>query len=425
MNHMNPKTVTGLGIAAVLALVAAVAITASRKPVDETTQAAAYVLPELRDHLNEIKTVTLTGAEDKPLVTLERDGNGWTLKERHGYPAEVAKLREWLLKLADATLLEQKTANEQRYAELGVGDLRDKDAKGVLVTLDGLGKPVRLIVGNLNTRGDGTFVRRAEDKQSWLAKGNLSVGKNVADWLEKVLVDIPSTRVKEVVLRRPDGKMLRVSKQQSGDANFKVADVPKGREVASEFIANGLGSTLAALTLEDVFPATEEDPSAHRKVHKARYATFDGLVVEIEAWRQGDKVYARLTGDLDKALAEAYIQSEQAREKADFEAKQKERAANNEQKTAEVKAVDDQTGTAKRDGPKTEEPPSLAISDPAKDRQQRLAALDKEAAGLKQRFAGWTFVLPLNKFSNIDKSLDDLLKPVEAKKVGVKKSPAH
>jgi len=67
----------------------------------------------------------------------------------------------------------------------------------------------------------------------------------------------------------------------------------------------------------------------------------------------------------------------------------------------------------------------LAISYPAKDRQQRLAALDKEVAGLKQRFAGWTFVLPLNKFSNIDKSLDDLLKPVEAKKVGVKKSPAH
>jgi hypothetical protein len=64
----------------------------------------------------------------------------------------------------------------------------------------------------------------------------------------------------------------------------------------------------------------------------------------------------------------------------------------------------------------------LAVSDPAKDRQQRLAALEAEVTALNQRFAGWTFVLPANKFSNMDKAVDDLLKPAEAKKVGVQKS---
>ena len=45
----------------------------------------------------------------------------------------------------------------------------------MLVSLDGLKQPVKLIVGNYNgAGGGGTFVRRDGEAQSLLVKGNLT-----------------------------------------------------------------------------------------------------------------------------------------------------------------------------------------------------------------------------------------------------------
>lgn len=403
MKHLNSKTVLGLGISAALAVVAALIITSARKPVLETSARAAYLIPELRDHVNDVDAVIVTGAENKPLVTVEKTASSWVVKESGGYPADLGKVRELLLKLADAALLEQKTANEQHYADLGVADLGGKDAKGVLLTLQGLDKPVQLIIGNSSTRGDGTFVRHAGEKQSWLAKGALTVDKEPSNWLDKALADIPAARIREVMLRRPDGKMLRAVKQP-GDAHLKLAEIPKGREPSSDFVADSLGSVLSGLRLDDVYPAARAEPSADTKLYRARFVTFEGLSVDLTAWKQGDKNYARLDAALDTTLVDNYIQSEQARTKAEFEERQ--------QKPDEKNA------------PKQAEPPPLAVSDPAKDRQQRLDALNSELARLKQRFTNWTFALPAYRFSSLDKSLEDLLKPVEPGKTGGKRPAA-
>ena len=59
--------------------------------------------------------------------------------------------------------------------------------------------------------------------------------------------------------------------------------------------------------------------------------------------------------------------------------------------------------------------PPLAVSDPARDREQRLAALREEAAALDARFKGWVFVLPNYKFANMNKTVDELLKPLDPK----------
>lgn len=399
MKHLNSKTVIGLGIAAALAVMASLFITSARKPMVESATRASYTIPELRDRLNEVSGILVTGAENKPLVTVEKTATGWALKESGGFPADLGKVRELLLKLADAALLEPKTANAQRYAELGVSDVSGKDAKGVQLTLQGLSKPVQLIIGSSGARGDGTFVRIPGEKQSWLAKGNLTVDKDPSNWLDKALVDVAAARIQEVVLRRPDGKALRAFKQP-GDAHLKLADVPKGRELSSEFAADSLASVLAGLQLDDVYPAKQAEPPADGKVYRAHYLTFEGLFVDLTAWKAGDKNHARLDAGLDTALAESHIQSEQARIKSEFEPRQQK--------------PDD------KDAPKQAELPPPAVSDPGKDRQQRLDALNAELGRLKQRFEGWTFALPAYRFSSLDKSMEDLLKPVAREKTGGK-----
>lgn len=418
MNHVSSKNVLTLGVVSAIAIAVAVAINASHRPASEGAQVAQPLLPELREHLNEVSAISLTGAGDKPIATLEKGANGWTLKEK-GYAADGAKLREFLLKLGDATLLEAKTSSDKRYAELGVEDVKAADAKGVLVALSGLPKPAQFIVGNYNAKGAGTFVRRAGEAQSWLAKGNLNVDKTASNWLDKALADIPAARIREVVLTSSAGKTLRAYKEQSTDANFKVADVPRGRELSSEFAANGLGTALAGLRFDDVLAAKDAAPPADGKPSKARIATFDGLVVDVTAWKKDDKVQAQFAAGLDAAQAEATIAADQAKTKADFEAQQAEaakagesgKAASGDGKTDDAKSADAAKPEAR---PKAQAP--IAVSDPAKDKQQRLDALNKEVAELKQRFDGWTYVLPNYRFDNFAKDMDALLKPLESKK---------
>ena len=409
---MNTKTLYGLIAAALIALVAAWWISSAQRPVSEPAEQTRQLLPGFREQVNDVSTITFTGAEGKVLATLKRGSDGWTVADKGGYPADLAKLREFLLKLADATVLEQKTSNPKRYAELGVSDVKEKDANGVLVTLEGQKQPVKLIVGNYNgAAGGGTFVRRDGDAQTVLVKGNLAVEKSVANWEKKDIADIAATRIRQVTVANPDGKTLKVYKDQAGDANFKVADVPKGREVSSEFVANPVGAMLAGLRADDVFPAKDQAPGD--KAYKARYAAFDGLTVDAVAWVKDGKDYVQLTASLDNAAAAAHVDAEQAKAKSDYEAAVQ--AAN--KKVAEEKpATGAQAEANAKAASDTEVTKPLAVSDPAKDKEEKLKALNDEVINLNKTFSGWTFVLPNYKFSNIDKSIDDMLKPLETKK---------
>ena len=160
---MNQKTLIGLAVAALLAIVIAIAVNHSKQPRSESAEVSeksSYLVPALRDHVNDVSRIVMTGAENKPVATLDRGADGWSIAEKGGYAVDTGKMREFLLKLADAKLVEEKTANKDKYAALGVEDVAGKDAKGIEVELGGLAQPVKLNIGNTNAQG-GTFKRRA------------------------------------------------------------------------------------------------------------------------------------------------------------------------------------------------------------------------------------------------------------------------
>jgi len=229
--------------------------------------------------------------------------------------------------------------------------------------------------------------------------------------LAKSLLDLPATRIREVVLTRPDGKTLRVYKNMATDSNFSVADVPKGREPSSEFAANGLASTLAGMSLDDVYSATDAAPPADGKVYKAQYRTFDGVTVEIIAWKRDEKALARISATLDQAQAEASVDQAQAHAKAEWD-------------TAQKAITENAAKVASSEAKPIDAVAPAAVSDPAKDRAQRLDTLKTEVATWSKHFDGWTFVLPEHKFSNIDKSIADVLKPLDAGKQAGKPTDA-
>jgi hypothetical protein len=269
-------------------------------------------------------------------------------------------------------------------------------------------------------------VRAAGDPQAWLAKGNLSVDKQPSDWLAKDLTDIPSTRIQSVEIVR-DGKTLAASKTKASDINYAVAEIPKGRELTSETSANGLASVLSGLKIDDASRRDAVAAPDAKDVRSVKYVGFDGLIVSGQAWEKDGKAHANFEASLDEAKAKADIAQQQAKDKADFEARKAEFEARQKESQKPDAAKPEAPKPAPGATPATateqaiekakQEPPAepLAMTDPAKDEELRLGRLKQEVQDLNAKFAGWTFVLPSFKYANINRGVDDLLKPLPDK----------
>src|SRR5262249_36367747 len=157
------------------------------------------------------------------------------------------KLRQNLRALAEAKILETKTANPAFYDKLGVLDVADPKATGLAITVSASGKDLgTLILGDAK----GTkqrYARRASEAQSYLLDRDPTLPKTAAQWLDAGILDVRGNRVRQVTIKHPDGEVVAISKPNADAMNFDVAGVPKGRELLYPGVANVIGNALREL----------------------------------------------------------------------------------------------------------------------------------------------------------------------------------
>ncbi|HWT14479.1 MAG TPA: DUF4340 domain-containing protein [Patescibacteria group bacterium] len=389
--HTLVKLAVGTAVAVVLALWAST----SRGPTDEVAEVGEPLVKGLRESINEVTQLRVVEAGDKAVVTLQRAADGWTVAERSGHPADIAKVRETLIRFAEAILIEAKTASPERHAVLGLEDVAKPDAKGIRVEIDGK-VAAKLVVGTYSMQGDGSFVRRNDEAQSWLAKGNLVADRQVSNWLAKDIVDIASDRIMRVEVLR-DGKSFAVVKSSPEASNYSVENLPAGRELLSEYEANGIASVLAGLKFDDVAKVESAVPDPTSMV-VATFRTFDGLIIEITGFASEGKRYATFKASVDASRAEIAAKAAQLNAVAEHE---------------RVDTPESPEAGADKDPAQSNDvvPAPLAVTDPIAFQDERRKAIESEAETLNRLTRGWLYVLPAYKYANMDKRLEDLLKP--------------
>jgi hypothetical protein len=294
---MSGRTVAIL--AGVLVVLLALVIFGQRTPTPAGTGSA--LVPDLEAALGELERVTVVKANGETVATLEKRPDNWVVADKHGYAADAAKLRQALTALAEARIVEQKTANPELYSRLGVEDVTAENAAGVSVALTA---PDRMLPTIILGNAEGSryrYARRAGEAQSYLVDRNPDVPRAAAQWVDSRIVDVRGDRVREVTITHADGEVVRVSKATPELANFEVADVPSGRELSYPGVANVIGNALRELALEDVEPASApaEPPTI------VEYRTFDGLVLRVTGIERDDENWITLEAGIDAAQAAA------------------------------------------------------------------------------------------------------------------------
>ena len=235
--------------------------------------------------------------EPKSTLTLQRTDSGWVIAERGKFPADVAKVREFVLKVIGLKVGQSEPIGEKDRARLNL------DPSGTQVEFLGAdGKPMRkLTVGKKYFKrevdnpekalADGRFVAVPEEtKLVYIVSDPLAQATTrSADWIDKASFQVE--KIKTLEVRYPDGSGWRIERE-GDNADWKLGGLKPGEKLDVSR-ANAASYSLSLLELADVAPPEVQEIAEPTLV---RAATLDGLAFEMQVGRlQGDNYPVRFT----------------------------------------------------------------------------------------------------------------------------------
>lgn len=395
---MKAKT---LGILAAITIAGIVlAIFVNQKPASQFPQSGELLFPELLSVVNNVNEIIVETKDQT--VTLMRGENTWRVKEKAGYRADVEKVKQTLIGLAELRILEPKTKNPELYARLGLQDKEQEGSLSTTVTLKTPNNPeaALVILGNQrpakgNPRMSEIYARKPGDPQTWLTIGNLPLEKVAGEWLDKEITALTTKRVHRVTVRHPGGDTLLVSKDKPENLDFQLDSIPAGSKVASQFNVNNVVGTLVQLSLEDVKKAQEVNFQDRSEV-TAVLETFDGLRLHVQTAKQEDKVFGKFSAEYDQNLVQP-VDATPSSEKGETvpvpDSTQDEKAPESPEakKTAEIQEE---------------------LSSKEDSILKKPEEVQREVEAFNQRVGGWAYALPAFRVENFSKAKKGFLETI-------------
>ena len=146
----------------------------------------------------------------------------------------------------------------------------------------------------------GLYVRKPEDKKSYLVDGVLGISSIKTDWIRRNLFDIPAESIKSVNVAHYDGDSYTLYKNEKGQEQFELENISIGRELASELIINRFGTILQDLQISGA--KSKELLREENKNTKIIVTTFEGIVGNITAFKYNDIAYASFAFSYDEEI---------------------------------------------------------------------------------------------------------------------------
>lgn len=259
--------------------------------IDDKALVGQRLLPDFEAVANDITEVQLLYSAGVESITIRRKNDTWVIPERDDYAADVGKLRQLIVGLSDAEILEEKTANPEKYQNLGVDD-PEAGGDGIKVVVTGLDMSHSVILGDV-AQGNYRYARVAGESTSYLINQNPDVPRSSGDWLMRDIVDIDRNQVQRVVISHADGESIVIEKSDQAQTDFAVQDIPEGRELSYATVGNGIAGALGKLALEDV-RAHIDAPSTSTVV----FNTWDGLRVSAQVVSDDETSWISFSAEL-------------------------------------------------------------------------------------------------------------------------------
>lgn len=210
-----------------------------RQQASERPQNAALLGQPIFKHLRAADIAVVRIAEPKSTLTVQRKDDGWAIRERQDFPADVGKVRDFVVQMIELKVGQSTPIDDKDRARLNL------DSSGTQVEFDALdGKPLgKLVVGKKYFKrevenpdkapADGRFVGLPEAAgTAYIVSAPLAqASTRSADWIDHTSFQVE--KVKTLQVRFADGSGWKI--ERSGDnADWKLDGAKPGDTVDTE-----------------------------------------------------------------------------------------------------------------------------------------------------------------------------------------------
>jgi hypothetical protein len=324
---MSRQRFAALAAAALLAISAALFLSMNRN-AGHVEARDVPLFPALAGELGTVSSLDIRKGAAAPTVSLRKMGDQWTVAQRGDYPADISKLRKLLLAVSDAKIVEEKTADPANYALIGVDNPTAATAIGTEIEFAVRDGSHSVIVGKPS--GDGNFVRRGDEKASYLVAPSIYVESEPRYWIETKLLDIAADDIDRIDYKPVSGapySIRRIHAPASAAANaaaqpaasaatpttpaapakatadtdkgFALDGVPPGRKAADAQTLSPPPAVFGSVAADDVAALASIDFS---KPVSAVLTMKDGATITVTGTEVGEKHWIQISAPKDDAL---------------------------------------------------------------------------------------------------------------------------
>jgi hypothetical protein len=253
--------------------------------------------------------------EPKATLTVQRKDDRWVIAERADFPADLAKVREFVLKALGLKVGQSEPLGEKDRARLNLDasgtrvEFKAADGKDLAVLTAGRKYFKREVDNPGKAIPDGRFIALpGEPGTAYLVGDPLTqASANSAEWIDRTSFQVE--KVKTLEVRYPAGGGWRI--ERAGDnADWKLAGA-RPEEKLDISRANAASYSLQLLELADVAPKDVADTGLDKPI-AIDATTLEGLTYAIKVGKlAGDNYYVSFTSSGNHKA-----QDKAAREKA-------------------------------------------------------------------------------------------------------------
>jgi len=304
----------------------------------EATNVATLGAPVLKGLTAAKVTALRIQAPDGTLTIAQKNGR-WTIAERNDFPADLDKLRAFMLKAIELKVGQSEPIGEKDRARIALNE--SGEGAGTVVTFSAAdGKALaRLIVGRKyfkqppenpkTATADGRFVMRPADPTTVLIVSDPldQVTTETAGWIDPR--GLAAEAVKTLEAQLADGTHWKIARAHDTADWTLDGEIPDGQQVAVTK-GNAASYSMSLLEIADVAPpGITPAASGLDKPSIVTATTFDGLTYTLKIGKLVDgKHYVATTIDGDPVKTRTPVPNESPKDKARRDKEHAERLAN-------------------------------------------------------------------------------------------------
>ena len=345
------------------------------------------VLPDFP--VNDVQSLTVNnGSETAEIV---KKGDKWQVRNRYGYPADFARIKQNLMKLRTMKIVQSFTVSPEEYGQIQVNrpseendektgvSLLCKNSKGDKVADIILGKNHRKKSGGgmmsmMSPGSVGRYIRvadyqKGEEKTVLVSESFRQFSADPADWLDPEFVKIENPE-KIMLQDTSDGSSWTLRKNDDGD--WLLEGMQEGKNLKDSAVRR-LAGAFERADFEDVAaPSIKAEDTGLNKPKVVTYFTENGLRYTLRFGGQiddDDGYYLRLHA--------SYIGAQDAK-----------------QKKGDTEEGDEEV--AEKDDAQTE------------DEKKSVAELKEKVEKINSKYGNWTYIIPKRTANRVLKTRDEL-----------------